>query len=141
VAVGLAAQGATVTVSARRPEAAAVIAELVGGLVGAFPPRPGSWDVLVNATTAGTAADPRNPIEGADLDGEIVFDLVYAPAETRLLADARAAGCLTIGGLEMLVAQAERQFELWAGQRPPTGLFAASAAPAGVAASADISYP
>jgi len=63
----------------------------------------------------------------------MVFDLVYAPAETRLLADARAAGCLTIGGLEMLVAQAERQFELWTGQKPPKDLFhqvAANAQPA-----------
>ena len=53
----------------------------------------------------------------------MVFDLVYAPAETRLLAEARAAGCLTIGGIEMLVAQAERQFELWTGHAPPAGLF------------------
>jgi shikimate 5-dehydrogenase len=97
--------------------------------VGRFPPEPGSWDVLVNTTTAGSAADPDNPIAGAPLDGEIVFDLVYAPAETRLLADAREAGCLTIGGLEMLVAQAERQFQLWTGQRPPAGLFRSSAAP------------
>jgi shikimate 5-dehydrogenase len=34
---------------------------------------------------------------------------------------------MTIGGLEMLVAQAERQFELWTGQRPPAGLFHAAA--------------
>ena len=65
---------------------------------------------------------------GIPLDGEIVFDLVYAPAETPLIRHARAEGCLTIGGLEMLVAQAERQFELWTGQRPPSGLFAAAAA-------------
>jgi shikimate 5-dehydrogenase len=63
----------------------------------------------------------------AELDGEIVFDLVYAPTVTPLLAAAEEAGCLTIGGLEMLVAQAERQFELWTGQRPPQGLFQASA--------------
>ena len=37
---------------------------------------------------------------------------------------------MTIGGLEMLVAQAERQFELWTGQRPPAGLFRAAAAAA-----------
>ncbi len=54
----------------------------------------------------------------------------------RLLADARAAGCLTIGGLEMLVAQAERQFELWTGQRPPVGLFDRAAKAAGKAAEA-----
>ena len=58
----------------------------------------------------------------------MVFDLVYTPAETRLLAEARAAGCLTIGGLEMLVAQAERQFELWTGHTPPAGLFYEAAA-------------
>jgi shikimate 5-dehydrogenase len=67
---------------------------------------------------------------GVALDGEIVFDLVYAPAETPLLKRARAEGCLTIGGIEMLVAQAERQFELWTGQHPPAGLFAAAAAAA-----------
>jgi len=61
------------------------------------------------------------------LDGRMVYDLVYEPEETTLLSDARAAGCDTIGGLEMLVAQAERQFELWTGQRPPEGIFATAA--------------
>jgi len=123
VAVALADMGAAVTVSARRPEAAREIADLAGGRVGEFPPRAGSWDVLVNAIPATGDAGTHSPIASAALDGEIVFDLVYAPAETRLLADARAAGCMTIGGLEMLVAQAERQFELWAGAPPPAGLF------------------
>jgi shikimate 5-dehydrogenase len=62
-------------------------------------------------------------MRGIPLDGEIVFDLVYSPAVTPLLERARTEGCLTIGGIEMLVAQAERQFELWTGQRPPAGLF------------------
>lgn len=127
VAIALADQGAAVTVCARRAAEARVIADLVGGHVGTFPPKPGSWDVLINATPAGTGADGQNPIAWADLDGEMVFDLVYTPAATRLLADARAAGCLTIGGLEMLVAQAERQFELWTGQTPPAGLFLTAA--------------
>jgi shikimate 5-dehydrogenase len=35
--------------------------------------------------------------------------------ETRLLREARAAGCRTIGGLDMLIAQAQRQFEWWTG--------------------------
>ena len=123
VAVALGDMGAKVTVCARRADAAAEIAALAGGRVGEFPPRPGSWDVLVNAIPAGADAGVRSPIEGARLDGEIVFDLVYAPARTKLLADAQAAGCMTIGGLEMLVAQAERQFELWTGHVPPAGLF------------------
>ena len=123
VAVALADQHAHVTVCARKQERAAAIAALVGGAVGGFPPPPGSWDVLVNATPAGSHAQPVNPIEGAALDGEIVFDLVYAPVVTPLLSAAQQEGCLTIGGLEMLVAQAERQFEIWTGQRPPHGLF------------------
>ncbi len=127
VAIALADQGARVTICARRREAAQDIARVVAGAVDTIPPRPGSWDVLVNATPMGSAVDPGSPVAGAPLDGEIVFDLVYAPVETRLLSDARAAGCLTIGGLEMLVAQAERQFELWTGQPPPAGLFQAAA--------------
>jgi 3-dehydroquinate dehydratase / shikimate dehydrogenase len=129
VAIALADQGARVTVCARRPEAARAIADLVGGQVGDFPPRAGSWDVLANAIPP--SDPPANPIAGAPLDGEIVFDLVYVPRETPLLADARADGCLTIGGIEMLIAQAERQFELWTGEAPPAGLFAAAASAPG----------
>jgi shikimate 5-dehydrogenase len=127
VAIALADRGAAVTICARNAEAARQIAELAGGKVGGFPPKAGSWDVLINATPAGTGPEGVNPIAGAALDGEMVFDLVYTPPETRLLAEARAAGCLTIGGLEMLVAQAERQFELWTGHPPPPGLFARAA--------------
>jgi shikimate 5-dehydrogenase len=116
-----------VTVAARRAEAARAVAESTGARVGTMPPRPGSWDVLINATPCGSAASPGNPMDGVRLDGEIVFDLIYAPAETALIRDAKAAGCMTIGGIEMLVAQAERQFELWTGQRPPAGLFRAAA--------------
>jgi 3-dehydroquinate dehydratase/shikimate dehydrogenase len=123
-AVALADSGALVTVSARRPEAARTITDLVGGAVAAFPPPPGTWDVLINATSGGGAT---NPIAGTPLDGRIVFDLVYDPIDTALLIEARGAGCQTINGLEMLIAQAERQFELWTWQRPPEGLVRAAA--------------
>ena len=130
VAVALVGQGAAVTVCARRADAAQEVARLSDAVAGEWPPRPGSWDVLVNATSCGSRGPDDDPMAGVALDGEIVFDLVYVPAETPLLKRAQAAGCLTIGGLEMLVAQAERQFELWTGQRPPAGLFAAAAAAA-----------
>jgi 3-dehydroquinate dehydratase/shikimate dehydrogenase len=123
VAVALGAQGAAVTVSARQPQAALGVAALAGGIVGQWPPRSGTWDVLVNATTSGSGGDGDDPMRGIPLDGEIVFDLVYAPPVTPLLDRARQEGCLTVGGIEMLVAQAERQFELWTGERPPAGLF------------------
>ena len=123
VAVALADRGAHVTVCARRAEAARTIAALVNGEAGEFPPPPRSWDLLVNATTVGSTANPGNPLEDARPDGKIVYDLVYTPADTLLLKSARAAGCQTIGGIDMLIAQAERQFELWVGQRPPDALF------------------
>ena len=109
------------------PTDARAIASHVDGSAGEFPPEPLSWDVLVNATPVGSEKTPGTPMGQAPLDGRIVFDLVYAPAETEMLRMATAAGCQTIGGIEMLIAQAERQFELWTGQRPPAGLFEAAA--------------
>jgi shikimate dehydrogenase len=51
--------------------------------------------------------------------GSVVFDMVYEPRETPLLAGARARGCATIDGVEMLVAQAVGQFEAWSGVAAP----------------------
>ena len=84
VAVALADEGAAVTICARRAEAARDDRRPRRRQRRArCRRRPGSWDVLVNATSAGSAARGTNPIDGAPLDGEIVFDLVYAPAEHR----------------------------------------------------------
>lgn len=117
-------RGAEVTVAARRRNAAVHLAG-PGGSVVSFPPPRGSWDVLVNATPIGTwpraeeTPVPKELLAG----GRLVYDLVYNPPVTTLLRDAAAAGCRTIRGLEMLIAQAERQFEWWTGQRPAPGLF------------------
>jgi 3-dehydroquinate dehydratase/shikimate dehydrogenase len=123
VAIALADLGADVTVCARRPEAAREVAALANGRAGELPPPAGSWDVLINSTTWDGDAATYSPIAPAALDGRLVYDLLYAPRVTKLMADAGAAGCATIGGLEMLVAQAEKQFEIWTGQTPPAGLF------------------
>ncbi|MCY4506872.1 MAG: shikimate dehydrogenase, partial [Acidobacteria bacterium] len=82
-------------------------------------------DLLVNTTPVGTAPHVDDtPVPGEALaGGATVYDLVYNPARTRLLRDAEAAGCRTIGGLDMLAAQAVRQFEWWLGTRPSAGLF------------------
>ena len=70
------------------------------------------YDLVVNATPVAPAT--REQLRGVRL----VYDLVYNPIETKLLYDAREAGCETLGGLEMLVAQAKIQFELWTGRKP-----------------------
>ena len=136
VAVALDGVGARVTVCARNAERAAGVARLVDGSAGGLPPPAGSWDLLVNTTPVGTAPDVEDsPLPGGPFDGRLVYDLVYNPATTRLLAEASAAGCGILGGLPMLVAQAVRQFEWWTGTAAPREVFAAAArrrlAPAG----------
>ena len=51
-----------------------------------------------------------------------VMDIVYNPRETRLLQEAKRAGCRTIAGLEMFLHQAVAQFELWTKQSAPVGV-------------------
>lgn len=118
--IALASAGADVTFAARRPEQATDVASVTGGTVASWPPEPGSWDVLINTTPLGTA--PRvdeTPMPPGQFTGRLVYDLVYNPIETRLLREARAAGCRTLGGLDMLIAQAHEQFEWWTGVRAP----------------------
>ena len=121
-AFALTRAGARVTVLARRPGQSAEVAAAAG--CAAAPLEAAArleWDVLVNATPVGSGAAPGQlPVpEGALRPGTIVFDMVYEPRETPLLAAARARGCLTIGGVEMLVAQAVKQFETWTGVAAP----------------------
>jgi 3-dehydroquinate dehydratase/shikimate dehydrogenase len=129
VAVALASRGARVTVCGRRLDKAEAVAGLVGGSVGTLPPAPGSWDLLVNTTPTGTTPGvTETPVPAASLaGGKTVYDLVYNPSMTRLLREAAAAGCETIGGLDMLVAQAVSQFEWWVGSRPSAELFKTAA--------------
>ena len=120
-AEGLIGAGAHVSIAARRRDAAGQIADQLGCAVGEWPPPRGSWDLLVNTTPIGTAPDvDASPLPDGPFSGEVVYDLVYNPPDTRLLRDAKRAGCRTIGGLHMLVAQAERQFEWWTGHKPPS---------------------
>jgi 3-dehydroquinate dehydratase/shikimate dehydrogenase len=127
VAVALASAGSIVTVYGRNRGKAKDVAALAGGTAAAFPVPAQSWDLLVNTTPVGMFPNvDETPFEGA-FDGRIVYDLVYNPMETRLLKEASAAGCETIGGLDMLVAQAEDQSEWWIGKRPPAGLMKAAA--------------
>jgi shikimate 5-dehydrogenase len=53
----------------------------------------------------------------------VVFDTIYNPVETRLLREAKAAGCVTIAGTEMFVRQAAAQFEAWTGRPAPLEVF------------------
>lgn len=116
VAVALASSGSVVRVHARRSEQAEEVARVTGVMTGPWPPEPGAWNLLVNCTPGAEV-----PLE-AGPSPRWVYDLVYKPPRTRLLQAAEAAGCRTIGGLEMLIAQAEEQFTWWTGSPPPPGV-------------------
>jgi 3-dehydroquinate dehydratase/shikimate dehydrogenase len=123
VTVALASSGCSVRVHARNRQQAEETAMLTSVEVGPWPPTPDSWDLLINCTPVGMY--PRvdeTPIPADQLTGQYVYDLVYNPSITRLLRDAAAHGCQTIGGLEMLVAQAREQFQWWVGTRPQAGV-------------------
>jgi shikimate 5-dehydrogenase len=54
--------------------------------------------------------------------------MVYEPRETRLLREARAGGAACVAGLEMLIAQAAGQFEIWTGKPAPLDAMRAAVA-------------
>jgi shikimate dehydrogenase len=74
-----------------------------------------SADVAVNATTVGMLSAGATIDVAALPATATVFDLVYVPAETPLLAAARARGLRAANGSEMLIAQAAAAFERWTG--------------------------
>ncbi|MDQ8755574.1 shikimate dehydrogenase [Sphingosinicella sp. LHD-64] len=118
--------GAQVRILARSPDKARAL-----GNVDTFP-FDGAYEAMagaaaiVNASTLGMAqADPMPDDLLAALDaaapGALVFDMVYHPEETALLAAARARGLRTVGGLVMLEGQGRRAFRLFFGGLTPSG--------------------
>ncbi|WP_202319522.1 shikimate dehydrogenase [Archaeoglobus neptunius] len=80
----------------------------------------GKVDILVNATPLGMKGFAQAlPVPAKILKpGMIVFDTVYNPVDTPLIRSAREAGCRVIYGIEMLVHQGARAFEIWTGIKP-----------------------
>ncbi len=77
-------------------------------------------DLLINATPIGMAGQPPLGIDLSELrPGATVFDLVYHPLETPLLAEALRRGLRTVDGLTMLIWQASMAFTYFFGEPPP----------------------
>jgi shikimate dehydrogenase len=79
-------------------------------------------DLVVNATSLGLKADDASPLDEKQFSwaqARAVYDMIYRPAETRLLAAAQAAGCKTANGLGMLLWQGARAFVIWTGKSAP----------------------
>lgn len=96
---------------------------------GAFADALRSAQLAVNATTVGMLHPGMTM--GVDLlpSEATVFDLVYVPPETPLIAAARARGLRAANGSEMLIAQAAIAFERWTGVTGMAGVMRAAVAP------------
>jgi 3-dehydroquinate dehydratase / shikimate dehydrogenase len=144
-AVGLGRSGAMVTVHGRNATVGPEVAALAGGSFREWKGVSPDWDLLVNTTPIGTfPAVTDTPFEGpfgASMSGDlptgetagarraprVVYDLVYNPRPTRLLREAAAGDCVTLDGLDMLVAQAAHQFTWWTGRAAPVDIMRAAA--------------
>jgi shikimate dehydrogenase len=122
---------ARLRVAARRPDAAAAVAALAPGTA----PVPfdelddavAASDVVVNATPLGMHGEAPPFATDRLTPHHVVFDTVYAPSETPLLAAARARGAQAVNGLGMLVHQAARSFVLITGRDAPLEIMWAAA--------------
>jgi 3-dehydroquinate dehydratase/shikimate dehydrogenase len=121
VAFALSRAGSAVFIASRRPAAARSLARAIRG--GALPLKDvssNSFDAIVNATPVGMHPHAAaSPLPAAALHCQLVSDLVYRPAQTRLLSLARSRGIATVSGLDMFVAQGAAQWEIWTGERAP----------------------
>jgi shikimate dehydrogenase len=130
IAFALADAGATVHVANRTASTARDLAAAVsegagsdasGGGLDSLDDRVPGADVLVNATTVGMEED-ATVVPAALLHADLtVMDAVYAPLDTRLLRDARAAGATTVDGGWMLLYQGVEALEVWTGRDAPVG--------------------
>ncbi len=79
-------------------------------------------DLVINATSLGLKPQDTSPLDEKQFSlkqARAVYDMIYQPAETKLLAAAKAAGCRTANGIGMLVHQGAKAFEIWTGKTAP----------------------
>jgi len=78
------------------------------------------FDLVINATSTSTRAEPLRLAPHAIAQGAFAYDMAYGAAAAAFLERARSAGARASDGLGMLVEQAAESYALWRGRRPPT---------------------
>ena len=114
-AFALTKAGAELLVCARRENAAKELARAVhGGVVKRAALRREKLDAIVNTTPVGMHPhEGSSPLDAAELNCDLLMDLIYRPLRTKLLRMAAARGIRTVSGVEMFLAQGFAQWELW----------------------------
>lgn len=119
-AIALSDAGARVTITGRNLKSAQTLARAAKAqtlsLEQAVATR---FDALVHATPVGMFPAIEACLFDAAIPADVVFDMVYNPAETQLLKRAAQQGAEVIPGSEMLIEQAACQFEIWTGESAP----------------------
>jgi len=113
------------TIVVRDPAKGKALLDKLGldGVVQGFDAALPAADLLVNSTSLGMVGNaPYAPDLAALPASAMVYDIVYAPLETPLLAAARARGLETVDGLEMLIGQAALAFDIFFDAEPPREL-------------------
>src|SRR5215475_3563760 len=122
ICYGLSQREADVTIYARDLKKAQPLADEFRAQAASLESFNGEADVVINCAPVGMSgpSEGLSLIKAESLEGvKFVYDLIYTPEETALLADAKRVGCRTLGGLAMLVGQAAEQFRLWTGLEAP----------------------
>jgi 3-dehydroquinate dehydratase/shikimate dehydrogenase len=122
-AFALAEAGANVVICARRATQSRELARTVGGEAVSRPAlRKARFAAIINATPVGLAGASGSPLQAGEMNCEVVMDMVYRPIQTPLLRLAARRGVETVSGVEMFVAQAAAQWEIWFGGRAPVAV-------------------
>lgn len=123
IAYGLTERGAALTIYNRTPGKAAELAAEFGAQSASLedPASIKAAEIIINATSVGMAPrDGDTPLPQEFITGgQIVFDSIYVPYETRLLREAAQRGARVVHGTEMLLQQGIAQFKLYTGYDAP----------------------
>jgi shikimate dehydrogenase len=132
IAFILADKGADLTIMNRHPETGQNLAERIAGLFRRevntlelskdnLEIKLKETEIIVNTTSVGMFPNVKEtPIPVRLIQrGQIVFDVIYNPAQTRLLTASAKKGAKVISGVEMLVQQGAAAFEIWTGRKAP----------------------
>jgi 3-dehydroquinate dehydratase/shikimate dehydrogenase len=119
-ACALSDAGAKISLVGRNPDRVRALAKICGAeALLREQAVAGHFDAVVHATPLGMYPHVDECFFNGHIPADVVFDMVYNPAETVLVKRAREQGKTVVPGLDMFIEQAVRQFEIWTGESAP----------------------